>query len=143
MSGIEQHHLELFRQSFRRVTRRAGFFDSFYDNFISRSEEIAEFFRNRDMPQLKHKLQETLQMLADTAEGRPGAGLYIEMLGRIHQRLAVQRRHLCMWEEALLETVECYDDEFDSEVQAAWREVVESVIERMYPAAVTDIRAAS
>ena len=143
MSSIEQYHLELFRQSLRRVTRKAGFFDSFYDNFMGQSEEIAEFFHNRDMHQLKHKLQETLQMLTDTVEGRPGSGLYIEMLGRIHQRLTVERKHFVMWEEALLETVESYDDEFDGRIQAAWREVIESVIERMYSTTANISRAAS
>ncbi|MES9907150.1 MAG: globin [Candidatus Thiodiazotropha sp.] len=79
-------------------------------------------------------MRETLFMLAETAEGRPGLTLYIEMLGRIHKRLNVQRRHFNMWKEALLEAVNIYDDEYDDEVLAAWQYVIDEVIETMFSA---------
>ncbi|MCM8857590.1 MAG: globin [Candidatus Thiodiazotropha sp.] len=134
MSVIQKNHLEIFRQSLQRVTASEAFFDRFYDNFISQSEEIAAFFQNRDMLQLKKKLRETLHMLAESAEGRPGLGLYIEMLGRIHHRLNVQRRHFTMWEEALLDAVKTYDEEFSDQVLSAWLDVIDRVIDSMFAA---------
>ncbi|MES9924816.1 MAG: globin domain-containing protein [Candidatus Thiodiazotropha endolucinida] len=131
---MNQHNLEIFNRSLQRVTSSPAFFDCFYDNFISQSDEISRFFKNRDMAQLKKKLRETLFMLAETAEGRPGLTLYIEMLGRIHKRLNVQRKHFNMWEEALLEAVKIYDDEYDDEVLAAWLYVIDEVIETMFSA---------
>ena len=131
---MNQRNLEIFSQSLRRVTASADFYDCFYDKFISRSDEITAFFKNRDMAQLKKKLRETLFMLAETAEGGPGLTLYIEMLGRIHKRLNVHRRHFTMWEEALLEAVMAYDDEFDDRVLAAWLDVIDNVIEKMFSA---------
>ncbi|PVV05996.1 MAG: hypothetical protein B6D77_17020 [gamma proteobacterium symbiont of Ctena orbiculata] len=131
---MNQHNLEIFSQSLRRVTVSADFYDCFYDKFISRSDEIPAFFKNRDMAQLKKKLKDTLFMLAESAEGGPGVKLYIEMLGRIHKRLNVQRRHFTIWEEALLEAVKTYDDEFDDKVLAAWLDVIDNVIERMFAA---------
>ncbi|MEW7975102.1 MAG: globin domain-containing protein [Candidatus Thiodiazotropha endolucinida] len=116
------------------MTSSPAFFDCFYDKFISQSDEISRFFKNRDMAQLKKKLRETLFMLAETAEGRPGLTLYIEMLGRIHKRLNVQRKHFKMWEEALLEAVKIYDDKYDDEVLAAWLYVIDEVIETMFSA---------
>jgi hemoglobin-like flavoprotein len=129
---MNQHNLEIFRKSLQRVTSSTAFFDSFYDNFINQSDEIGDFFKNRDMRQLKKKLRETLFMLAETAEGRPGLRLYVQMLGRIHKRLNVQRRHFRMWEEALLEAVRIHDSEYDDRVLAAWLYVIDDVIEMMF-----------
>ncbi|MCG7950164.1 MAG: globin [Candidatus Thiodiazotropha endolucinida] len=131
---MNQHNLEIFNRSLQRVTSSPAFFDCFYDKFINQSDEISRFFKNRDMAQLKKKLRETLFMLAETAEGRPGLTLYIEMLGRIQKRLNVQRKHFNMWEEALLEAVKIYDDEYDDEVLAAWLYVIDEVIETMFSA---------
>jgi hemoglobin-like flavoprotein len=128
---MNQHNLEIFKQSLRRVTSSPAFLDSFYDNFISQSEEIRELFSNRDMAQLKNKLLETLLMLAEAADGRPGLTLYLEMLGRIHKRLNVNRRHFSMWEEALIVTVKQHDKQFDDNVLAAWLDVIDEVIETM------------
>jgi hemoglobin-like flavoprotein len=131
---MNQLNLEIFSQSLQRVTSSTAFFDSFYENFIGQSDEIGDFFKNRDMRQLKKKLRETLFMLAETAEGRPGLKLYIQMLGRIHKRLDVQRRHFRMWEEALLEAVKVHDSEYDDRVLAAWLYVIDDVIEKMFSA---------
>jgi hemoglobin-like flavoprotein len=129
---MNQHYLEIFSQSLQRVTMSAAFFDCFYNNFIGQSDEIEDFFKHRDMRQLKRKLRETLFLLAETAEGRPGLRLYIQMLGRIHKRLNVQRRHFRMWEEALLEAVKIHDADYDDEVLAAWLYVIDDVIEMMF-----------
>lgn len=121
-----------FRESLARVASQTGFFDSFYDRFMGQSEEITAIFVNRDMAQLKHKLKETLQILADTAEGRPGFGLYVEMLGRIHQRLNVTRAHFDMWREALLDTIAVYDEQYNLRVRLAWQRVIDSVIDQLF-----------
>ncbi|MCU7842365.1 MAG: globin [Candidatus Thiodiazotropha sp. (ex Monitilora ramsayi)] len=125
---MEQRDLQLFRESLGRVTAQDGFFDSFYDHFMAQSEEVAGYFQHKDMAQLKHKLQDTLQMVADTIEGRPGLELYMEMLGRVHLRLKVERKHFTMWQTALIDTVAVFDDHYDKRVQLAWCRVIEYVI---------------
>ncbi|MES9992457.1 MAG: globin domain-containing protein [Candidatus Thiodiazotropha sp.] len=134
MSVINQYNLSIFSQSLQRVTASTEFLDCFYDCFLAQSDELGDFFKNRDMQQLKKKLRETLFMLAETAQGEPGLMLYIEMLGRVHRRLHVQRRHFVMWEEALLEAVKRCDKEYDDKVLAAWLEVIDNVIETMFRA---------
>jgi hemoglobin-like flavoprotein len=124
--------LTQFRQSLARVTAQADFFDCFYDHFMAQSEEIAAIFVNRDMSQLKHKLKETLQILADTVDGRPGFSLYVEMLGRIHQRLHIKRSHFDMWREALLDTVAVHDEHYNPRVRLAWQRVIDSVIDLLF-----------
>ncbi len=131
---MQQSDLNLFRDSLARVTARDGFFDSFYDHFISQSDEIAAIFMHRDMAQIKDKLRSTLEMVARTAEDQSGIQLYMEMLGRIHQRLRVERRHLDMWQVALLDTVAVYDEAYSDRVGAAWSQVIGTVIELFFSA---------
>ena len=128
---MENDNLKLFRDSLARVSSKDGFFDSFYDRFLRQSDEIASIFRHRDMDQLKRKLRGTLEMVALTAEGKPGLALYLEMLGRIHQRLNVTPRHFEMWKVALLDTVTVYDPEFNEQVGAAWSQIIGTVIDRV------------
>ncbi len=131
---MQQSDLNLFRDSLARVTARDGFFDSFYDHFIRQSDEIADIFRHRDMAQIKSKLCTTLEMVAQSAEGELGGRLYLEMLGRIHLRLRIERRHFEMWQAALLDTVALYDEAYSYRVGAAWSQVIGGVIDHIFSA---------
>ncbi len=131
---MRQSDLNLFRDSLARVTARDGFFDAFYDHFMAQSEEIAAIFHHRDMVQLKQKLRSTLEMVAQTAEGQPGIVIYLEMLGRTHQRLQIERRHFDMWQAALLDTVAGFDEAYSDRIGAAWSQVIGSVIESIFSA---------
>lgn len=124
--------LRIFRESLARVVQRAGFFDRFYARFMACSDEIAVLFRHRNMEQLKQKLRDALEVTADTAEGLPGTNLYMELLGRIHSRLQVTRRHFGLWRDALLDTVADDDPEYSFRVRLAWQRVIDSVIEQMF-----------
>jgi hemoglobin-like flavoprotein len=86
------------------------------------------------MTQLKQKLRSTLEMVAQTAEGQPGITYYLEMLGRTHQRLQIERRHFDMWQAALLDTVAAFDEAYSDRVGAAWSQVIGSVIESVFAA---------
>ena len=123
--------LNLFRDSLARVIARDGFFDSFYTRFIEKSDEIAAVFHQRDMDQLKRKLRSTLEMVSQSAEGQPGITYYLEMLGRTHRRLNVERHHFTMWQTALLDTVAAYDEAYSDRVGAAWSQVIGAVIAAM------------
>ncbi len=134
-------YTEIFEQSLERVMRKEGFLDSFYDHFTRQSDEIAVIFTHKDMNQLKHKLDSTLHILVEVAEGQPGSELYIEMLGRIHNRLGVKGRHFTMWREALLDTVSRFDDEYDDSVAEAWSAVIDSIVSRMHTSRISRARA--
>jgi hemoglobin-like flavoprotein len=129
---MQQSDLNLFRDSLARVTARDGFFDSFYDHFMNQSDEIPAIFQHRDMALLKKKLRNTLEMVAQAVDSQPGIGLYMEMLGRTHQRLNIQRRHFDMWKVALLDTVAVYDEAYSSRIGAAWSQVIGQVIDKIF-----------
>jgi hemoglobin-like flavoprotein len=127
------HHrdLNLFRDSLARVTAQDGFYDFFYTQFIRQSDEIAVVFQDRDMDLLKKKLRNTLEMVAQTADSQPGIGMYLEMLGRIHDRFNIKRRHFDMWKLALLDTVALYDEAYSNRIGAAWSQVIDHVIDKI------------
>lgn len=128
---MDKNNLKLFRGSLARVITKDGFFDSFYDRFLRQSEEISDIFKHRDIDQLKDKLRSTLEMVAQTVDGQPGLTLYLEMLGRTHQRLHVTHRHFDMWKTALIDTVSAYDPAFDEKIGNAWSQVIGMVIDRI------------
>lgn len=128
---MDRDNLKLFRNSLLRVSALDGFYDSFYDRFMRQSDEIASIFQHRDIDQLKGKLRSTLEMVSQTAEGKPGLVLYLEMLGRTHQRLNVTRRHFEMWKTALIDTVSAYDPDFNESIGSAWEQVINMVIDRV------------
>ncbi|MEN8166641.1 MAG: globin [Pseudomonadota bacterium] len=131
---MNQDHAEriaVFQSSLQRVLLNPDFFDRFYDRFIDSSPGIAEVFKDLEMRQLKQKLRMTLEMVADIAEGKPGLGMYLEMLGKIHQRLKIEPDYFRLWQQALLATVAEKDPAFDARVEDAWRASIEEVIEQM------------
>ncbi len=131
---MQQSNLNLFRDSLARVTSRDGFFDSFYSHFTAQSDDIAAIFHHRDMDQLKQKLRSTLEMVAQVADGEPGLDMYMEMLGRTHHRLRIERRHFDMWQAALLDTVAVFDEAYSDRIGAAWSQVIGHVIELIFNA---------
>ena len=131
---MQQSDLNLFRDSLARVTARDGFLDSFYDHFTAQSQEVAGIFDHRDMDQLKKKLRGTLEMVSQVAEGEPGLDMYMEMLGRVHQRLKIERRHFDMWQAALLDTVASFDEAYTDRIGAAWSQVIGHVVELIFSA---------
>ena len=121
--------LEVFQASLQRLQSDADFYFSFYQRFIDSSEEIGRIFVNKDIGQLQKKLQMTLEMVADAAEGKPGLSMYLEMLGKVHQRLHIEPAHFQLWKRALLETVAQRDPDFDAIVLEAWNRVIDEVID--------------
>jgi hemoglobin-like flavoprotein len=120
--------VQVFQQSFARVMRKRGFIDGFYNNLVSKSNEISVLLQHRDIEQQKHKLKGTLEIMQALAQGQPGTRLFVNMVGRIHKRLGIEQKHLDLWESSLLETVEQYDEAFDHQVLTAWLTMTKKLI---------------
>jgi hemoglobin-like flavoprotein len=127
-SRIPAHELKRFQASLARVNAQEMFYDQFYERFFRESDEIEAFFQHRDIASIIAKLRVTLMMMAETAEGKPGLEMYLEMLGGIHRRLRVEPRFFQYWRKALLATVARYDPQHDAAVEAAWQRVIDHVI---------------
>ena len=54
------------------------------------------------------------------------------MLGRIHQRLNINRLHFDMWRDALVDTVEVFDEQYTPQIRRAWLGEIDSVIDLLF-----------
>jgi hemoglobin-like flavoprotein len=124
-------HIALFQASLARATADPEFFDRFYHRFIEDSQDMARIFRGKDMARIHHKLHLTLEMLTDSAEGQPGLGMYLDLLGRMHERLDIHPEHFARWSDALIATAAETDLAFDPDIRGAWETVIDALISTM------------
>jgi len=128
---LESSSRELFRASLSRATQHPAFFQLFYQRFMESSDEIAAMFQDRDVERIQKKLKMTLETVHEHAEGQPGLGMYLEMLGRIHQRLKITPAQFDLWRDALIATASECDEAFDQDVRNAWKWAIDDVIDKI------------
>lgn len=129
--NAEDSIFRVFHQSLIRATADPAFFQRFYQGFVADSPEIAAIFHDRDMERIHKKLKTTLEMVADNAADKPGLGMYLEMLGRIHERLNIHPVMFTQWRSALIQTAEDCDPEFNESIRQAWCAVIDDLMAKM------------
>lgn len=72
-------------------------------------------------------------MVAMASVGGDAADLYLEYIARLHDRhhFNIEPDLYDLWLEALIDTVREFDNEFDAEIERAWRSVMSYGIEYM------------
>ena len=72
-------------------------------------------------------------MVVMASVGGDAADLYLEYIARQHDRhhLNIEPDLYDLWLEALIDTVREFDNEFDEEIENAWRSVMRYGIEYM------------
>jgi len=105
------------------------FFPAFYNHLATKSARIEEKFAGINMAQLARTQRPGIYHLLtyfDTDEPTE----YLRHLAALHgpKYLDIAPELLDLWLEAILETVRDYDPDFDSEVEAAWRAVLQKGI---------------
>jgi hemoglobin-like flavoprotein len=120
-----------FHESLTRVKASADFYRLFYERFLAGSRETAILFQNRDMGRLQAKLRMTLDMVDENAADHPGLGMYLEMLGHMHEGLHISEDQIAAWREAALATAAECDPQFDATTRAAWEQVLDDLIAKM------------
>lgn len=120
---------EIFDESYKRIlnTQRdgKGFFEAFYDRFLSGNEEIAERFANTDMDVQQSMLKKSFYSLfAFYASSQSDD--YISTIAERHNRqnLDIRPEFYDVWLECLITTVKQFDDESSDDVELAWRLVM-------------------
>ena len=131
---MDANTLELFHTSLNRAMDHPDFFQNFYQRFINSSDEIATMFQNKDMERIQKKLKMTLETVTENADGEPGLGMYLELLGRIHHRLKITPEQFALWRNALVETAGECDPEFNRQVSGAWEQAIDEVIDKLQTA---------
>ncbi|WP_416138515.1 globin [Halomonas sp. HK25] len=119
----------LFDASYVRVLSREvdgqAFFAAFYERFLAASPKVAVKFRHTDMARQRAMLKKAFyHLLAFYASSH--ADYYLQEVAISHSRahLDIAPPLYDLWLEALIDTVRAFDEQFDAEVELAWRLVM-------------------
>jgi len=115
---------DLVFQSYGRACNQADFFEYFYGAFMSKSEDIRAMFKNTKMETQRGLLRGGIMWLIMHARGMPDTK--IRALGESHSKknMDIHPMHYGLWLDALIETLEKFDPEFNQELGSTWREVL-------------------
>jgi len=132
LSGA-QISVEGFLSSLERCTKKKGFFDVFYQHFISSSPEVEKFFSGTDMRSQTKMLEKSLRLAAVAIVGSDIGIEELEKRAASHdaQHLNVDPSLYAFWLEALVQSAADYDPEWDEVVEADWRVVLTFVVDTM------------
>ncbi|QTF92927.1 globin [Halomonas sp. BM-2019] len=119
----------LFDASYLRVLGREvegqAFFAAFYERFLAASPEVARKFRHTDMVRQQAMLKKAFyHLLAFYASSH--ADYYLQEVAISHDRahLDIVPALYDLWLESLIDTVRAFDDQFEDEIELAWRLVM-------------------
>jgi len=119
----------LFDESYVRVLDREvegrAFFAAFYERFLAASPQVAEKFRHTDMARQQAMLKKAFyHLLAFYASSH--ADYYLQQVAISHDRdhRDIPPALYDLWLESLIDTVSVFDEQFDDDVELAWRLVM-------------------
>lgn len=125
---ITPESLEIVRLSYNRCCDEDKFFESFYENFLSHSEEIKSLFRNTDWTHQILLIKKALHSAILFAENNKNsiAMRHMEAIAYTHSRsfMDIKPEYYPIWLEAMMQTIESFDPYFSPELNKAWREVL-------------------
>ena len=124
---------DIFKHSFHKCEENEKFLARFYEHFLAASPRVAEKFADTNFERQKEALRLSLRMMAMASVESDAADLYLEYIAKRHDRhhLNIEPDLYDLWLEALIDTVREFDNEFDAEVEQAWRSVLRYGIDYM------------
>ncbi|MEH6358803.1 MAG: globin domain-containing protein [Pseudomonadales bacterium] len=124
---------DLFIKSLDRCKENENFASSFYDRFLSTSDEIRHLFRNTNFEIQEKMLLQSLSLAAEATAGEPEALEHLSERARTHNRdhLNIEPRHYDIWLSTVITTAKAFDMEWNSDIEKAWLTILGYVIKRM------------
>ena len=125
---------EIFNDSYERCLAKEEFLDTFYAKYIASNKIVAQKFANTDMEKQKDMLKGSLHMIMALRLSRPeDAEAYFRRIGVVHGRKKhdIAPELYDLWLTCLLEAVQECDEQYDIEIDTAWREVLSGGIKIM------------
>ena len=119
--------------SYDRCLEDDRFYDTFYDKFLAKSEEIPPLFATTDFRRQKQMIRMSVRMMVRLGAGEAGTKLAISKLGESHSR----RQHNIpahlydLWLDALCESIAQHDPDYTPELEQQWRDTMKPGIEMM------------
>ena len=132
---MNPEQVQAFRASLKRCLATPDFLRTFYDLFMSHSDEIRAKFRDTDFTKQTRVLADSLYAMAVVGQGERESPAWadIERLGMKHARgqLDVRPEHYDVWLDCLVKAARQYDAQFTPELEHAWRSTLSAGIDRM------------
>lgn len=124
---------DIFLKSLERCGQNATFISSFYDRFLSTSEDIREKFKHTDFDKQNQMLLKSLKLVAGATLGEPASLREMRERAETHDRhnLNIEPRLYDFWLDSAIETASEFDTEWDESVEQAWHAVLGYVILHM------------
>lgn len=129
--SIDPQTLEIVKASYGKCCIANGFFDDFYQEFVSASPIIRNKFVNTDFAKQKLLLRQGINFMIMFAGGSAVAKGTVQDLGESHshKNLDIAPELYALWLRALLKTVKKYDANYTQETERAWNTAMTPGIE--------------
>ena len=110
------------------------FGESFYQVFLRRFPEVAQYFRDIDMERQSLVLTLAVSIVEQYfTRGYPATEKYLKYLGTQHRKRGIPREVYSMWRDAMLETLEGFlADGWSDELAAEWRAAIDRATNLMF-----------
>ena len=114
---------EAVKASFARCGESDGFYNTFYDVFLTQSPEIPPLFAKTDFKKQKQILKATAALLVRHKFQEAEVGAALQKVGKTHSRdgYNINPDLYPLWLDSLCETVRQYDPECTPELELQWR----------------------
>ena len=124
---------ETVEASYDRCLEDEEFFDTFYDIFLGKSDEIPPLFENTDFKKQKQMIRMSVRMLVRLGLGEPATVHAIQKLGELHssREKNIRPSLYALWLDALCESIKSHDPEYTPELEQQWRDTMQPGIQMM------------
>lgn len=128
---IDSALLKTVRRSYGSLLLSPNFTGDFYRKLFAASPEIAEKFKNTNLEKQKLLFAEGINFLIMHAAGQRIAQMKLDQIATIHDRGKVNvPPHLYpIWVRVFLEVAKQNDLDYDSDVESAWKIVLQQGID--------------
>ena len=106
---------------------------TFYDYFLSSSEDIRKKFRHTDFDRQHKMLLSSLRLASEAALGNPEGLKELRERGETHNRQHhnIEPGFYDLWLSSLIKAARKYDELWDNEIEVAWGIVLGHFIRHM------------
>ena len=124
-------NLELVRCSFERSDKSGEFSNTFYEIFMSKSDDIKSFFKDTDFTKQKKLLRATVKILATKDIEDQKTKKLLEDIARTHNHSGydIAPHYYRLWLDSLCETLSRLDPEYSEELESVWRKLMQISID--------------
>ena len=126
-------HKDIFLQSLERCTDSDKFIPSFYERFLSASDEIKDKFKHTDFKRQNKMLVRSLTLAAGATAGEANSLQELRDRAETHDRhhLDIKPELYDHWRNAIISAAREFDPQWSDATEEAWHSVLGYVINHM------------